>query len=469
LYIKYFDKNLDKKVIYSDELLKNIFIKKDGHLSFARCAEPFLKNRPNLKKYIINRYPKDEFYNIGTNIKRICYNIEHLKKCKNPNCNNKIKDLIHDYCCDSCAASDEKVINSKYISSHKNNPEDPYNSKQAYITAHKNNPQDPYNRDKKKETCAKNHPDDPTCGQFGSKRHEEAMIEKYGDKNYSNREKAKQTREEKLKKDPHYYDESNDNRKNTLNNKLIENPNYWEERWIKIKNSKLINHPEEPNRGEFGSFTNKKVMLNLYGEEFFIKTPEFKIKTRTKLLEKYKVDNIAKFKPIAMIRGEHSRITKVERGIILDYTKIDIDDYKNYCILARNLSNKIYNEFIYYINPENIKRGSGEDEFHLDHIYSISKGWENKIPIFIITCPVNLRMINSRENIKKSKRCDISISELYIKAMDFIKEHPEFLNFIEDKYKENEFSNENNQIYNKFDFSTKKDQEYQEVLWEEFY
>lgn len=78
--------------------------------------------------------------------------------------------------------------------------------------------------------------------------------------------------------------------------------------------------------------------------------------------------------------------------------------------------NKVQNETI-----RNIKKHSPEmlelrsNDLHIDHMYSISEGFKNNIPPYIVGNINNLRLLEARENIKKGSKCDISIDLLYEK------------------------------------------------------
>ena len=50
--------------------------------------------------------------------------------------------------------------------------------------------------------------------------------------------------------------------------------------------------------------------------------------------------------------------------------------------------------------------------YHLDHMYSISEGFRNNIPIHLIGNIANLKMIIGRNNISKGKKCSISLETL---------------------------------------------------------
>ena len=53
------------------------------------------------------------------------------------------------------------------------------------------------------------------------------------------------------------------------------------------------------------------------------------------------------------------------------------------------------------------------NDFHLDHIFSISEGFRNDIPAYIIGHVTNLRILPSSENCSKQGKCHKTIDQLY--------------------------------------------------------
>jgi len=92
------------------------------------------------------------------------------------------------------------------------------------------------------------------------------------------------------------------------------------------------------------------------------------------------------------------------------YTEEDLEKYNNYREAIDNLTKRIYRKYKSYINPNNHKRGR---YYHLDHIYSVIDGYENDIPIEIISNPNNLRLIPAQENLNKNGNSYISKMMLY--------------------------------------------------------
>jgi hypothetical protein len=50
--------------------------------------------------------------------------------------------------------------------------------------------------------------------------------------------------------------------------------------------------------------------------------------------------------------------------------------------------------------------------YHLDHKFSVSCGYENHIPLEIISAQHNLQLLSPEDNRRKGKKCSISIEEL---------------------------------------------------------
>lgn len=109
----------------------------------------------------------------------------------------------------------------------------------------------------------------------------------------------------------------------------------------------------------------------------------------------------------------HLRNRGKNHGNWKNYTKEELEEFKNYRKRIIYLSNKNFCRFYYVINPKEYKRG--RKDYHLDHIYSVKDGFDNNIPVEVISCPINLQMIYYKDNHTKSKRSDMSKEELYDK------------------------------------------------------
>jgi len=94
-----------------------------------------------------------------------------------------------------------------------------------------------------------------------------------------------------------------------------------------------------------------------------------------------------------------------------------LENKEDYFIFVRTLTEKNYDLFKNRINPKNLKRSWKAN--HLDHIYSVSQGFKDRINPFYIAHPCNLQMLKARENKKKNAKCGHSIDELVQKILDF--------------------------------------------------
>lgn len=88
-----------------------------------------------------------------------------------------------------------------------------------------------------------------------------------------------------------------------------------------------------------------------------------------------------------------------------------LENKEDYFIFVRALTEINYQMFKSQINPKNLKRGFRRNN-HLDHIFSLSEGFKQKINPFWIAHPANLQMLKVRDNKKKNSRCDHTIEEL---------------------------------------------------------
>jgi len=214
----------------NDKKILEIFLRDNGTIISSKTSENYLKYHLEQKEYLINRYPKEEFVSYSFTIWRILNNLEDRPVCKI--CGKPLTRMKTKYCSKNCANKDEEAFKKEGLTLKntianfkKSNPElYKIRCEQTGKSRKKHIKEDPewHNRvmEKTRLTLTKNHPDDPTCGQFGSKRHEEAMIKKYGDKNYNNAEKMKETIAHKLKEDPDFYNKINFKRKQTLLEKI---------------------------------------------------------------------------------------------------------------------------------------------------------------------------------------------------------------------------------------------------------
>ena len=87
-------------------------------------------------------------------------------------------------------------------------------------------------------------------------------------------------------------------------------------------------------------------------------------------------------------------------------------DFQIYKHIVEKMTEKTYRLNKSTINPNNYKRG--HIEYHIDHKYSISEGFKNNIPPYIISSLGNLQLIRYDDNIRKSRSCSISIEDIIV-------------------------------------------------------
>lgn len=150
----------------------------------------------------------------------------------------------------------------------------------------------------------------------------------------------------------------------------------------------------------------KKTMFNKYGVQNSFQIEETKEKRKKSLKEKYgseTFNNPDKTKNTRICNG-----TQINDDLINDFI-----DYKK---IAVNRTITIYNNNKDIINPLKYKRS--QNDYHIDHKFSLKQGFLNNIPIEIITHPLNLQMIYCKENLSKQDSCCISLEDLLISIFE---------------------------------------------------
>jgi hypothetical protein len=94
-----------------------------------------------------------------------------------------------------------------------------------------------------------------------------------------------------------------------------------------------------------------------------------------------------------------------------------LENKEDYFIFVRALTEKNYDLFKNVINPKNLKRGWKNN--HVDHMYSISQGFKDKVNPFYIAHPCNLQMLKAKDNKRKNAKCDHTLEELNEKIGNF--------------------------------------------------
>ena len=107
-------------------------------------------------------------------------------------------------------------------------------------------------------------------------------------------------------------------------------------------------------------------------------------------------------------------------SISLNMTDEEIEEFNNYKRQARSLSQKTYREHKDFINPLDLP--NNRYGYHIDHKFSISEGYKNKINPIIISAKENLEMLFWKDNLNKNKKSSITLDELLSKTKYLLNE-----------------------------------------------
>ena len=236
-----------------------------------------------------------------------------------------------------------------------------------------------------------------TCSQkcaHAAGKNKKTCLNMYGDENYNNIEKSKQTNLElygvknvfqidkikelsKQTKEEKYGNKNYNNRK-----KFLET---MKDRWESIIKKIIIN-------------TN----LEKYGVEFPLQSELIQNKCNQTLLKNYGVKNPMQNKEIV------DKLFEIRFGITHDEYLEQLPDFKRY----RNEVLKITRKQPLNILNNYNKRGLRD--YHLDHKFSISEGFKQNIPPYIIGNINNLIMLPWKDNLSKNYTCSLTKEELFI-------------------------------------------------------
>jgi hypothetical protein len=129
---------------------------------------------------------------------------------------------------------------------------------------------------------------------------------------------------------------------------------------------------------------------------------------KEKAIEKYGVDNVSKAPCVKKTLSEKRSDYWNKIYENKDFT-IDGMDRATYGRRCHQYAETQYSRHIDAIDP-NRKRSK---DWHVDHIFSVTDGFLNDVPINIISDISNLRLITDRENYKKNKKSEKTLAQLY--------------------------------------------------------
>lgn len=190
---------------------------------------------------------------------------------------------------------------------------------------------------------------------------------------------------------------------------------WWENRYLTTLNTNarmLLQHkrgdfvnghsPENNEKRKTGNLLAVKTGRKYRDKSTY--TDEQKQKCQATWIAKYGVDN--PFKCPAIKQHLLAMRKAQEDAKNIDRTALQI--YYNAVKLVTN--ENWYKEFLRINGEGPCKRNN---TVHLDHIYSISEGFKNNIPPYVIGHWTNLRLLPKIENSSKGARCAKTIDELF--------------------------------------------------------
>jgi len=156
-------------------------------------------------------------------------------------------------------------------------------------------------------------------------------------------------------------------------------------------------------------------MGTLLGCENTSQLPSVKLKKKQKSLEKYGVDNVSKSPEVKQLISQ--RKTDYWNKIYENKTyTIDGLTKEQYRHRSQQYADTQYARHKHILDPDNLR----SKDCHLDHIYSVSNGFINDVPVNIISDISNLRMIPATENYAKHRSSYKTLRELYEDCSSFI-------------------------------------------------
>jgi len=160
---------------------------------------------------------------------------------------------------------------------------------------------------------------------------------------------------------------------------------------------------------EYGMLKIKKQNMKKYGVEFYFQTSRFKRQYKKIMTERYGVDNFFKSDEFKKLMIESGRI----------YSNEDLEKRNSYyreVMKYTRLSYKVFKDIIELYDKRSVYT-------HLDHIFSIRAGFDNRIPPKIIGSLINLQLLPTQVNQSKAADCWISEQELHERYESFIREN----------------------------------------------
>ena len=97
----------------TDEIIINEFICNNGKINSNKTRLSWLNKHQDIKLYLDNRYPNDNFVSYKFTLQRILNNIENLPRCKK--CGKKLYNIFGQWCNSTCQLTDNNFLKNRKI------------------------------------------------------------------------------------------------------------------------------------------------------------------------------------------------------------------------------------------------------------------------------------------------------------------------------------------------------------------
>jgi len=334
------------------------------------------------------------------------------KQCKNINCDDTFEVVIgtqkekKQWCSHKCRSSDVDEIERMKISQRKTWNEK-YNGKHPMATAE--------TQKRHKAAVMKNLGVEHALQSDKCKKKVKAtLLERYGDENYNNPDKMKET---------------------CLKNYGVENPQQVKEIREKSLKTKIIKYGEgnssnskkavATSKERWGdNFNNrvktKETCIERFGCEYAAQSPEVQNKIKKTNLERYGVEFPLQSKEI--VKKTHDtwkKNYKTLHGITYEQYLETLPEVKLYKRQVSIITNRQPIKILSNYN----KRGKAgiNGAYNLDHIFPIIEGFKNNIPPEVIGDISNLQFISWEENNKKSDNIHENLENVILISNKYLK------------------------------------------------
>lgn len=165
------------------------------------------------------------------------------------------------------------------------------------------------------------------------------------------------------------------------------------------KNVKWSHH-----NNRYNSFCSQRCSVHVANEA--ARSPLAKQKRKSTVLERYGVENVSHCDEIK------GRLSKIRSSYWAEARTSDTVDGSTLDEYQRRVHQRSNTEYMHHIDKIDPNRLRGKD-FHLDHVYSKFDGFNNSVPVEVISHWSNLRIISAKENLSKNRHSDKTLFQLY--------------------------------------------------------